>query len=157
MGARDVLDCLSESGLRLSLDPSGGLRVEPKCCLTDEHRRLIRANRSALLAALGAVEESDDAAREYFEERAAVREFDGKQDRRAAEAVARTETEAYRQACWERFEEAADEILRIASPGGRERALALYRARAIQDRGEKCGEIAAAEMAAWVRHRATMH
>ncbi|MBX9631439.1 MAG: hypothetical protein K2X67_13045 [Burkholderiales bacterium] len=157
MGARDILDCLAGSGLRLSLDPSGGLRVEPKAALTDDLRLLIRANRTDLLAALSAREATDDAALEYFEERAAVREFEGGQNRPAAEGAARAETEAYRRACWERFQAAADEILRIPSPGGRERALAHYRARAMRDRGEQRGEIAAVEMAAWVRHRATLH
>lgn len=45
---------LTKAGLKLSLDPSGGIRVEPRSILTDELRATIRSHREELLAVLSA-------------------------------------------------------------------------------------------------------
>lgn len=52
MGAAELITGLQADGLRLAVTPDGGIRVEPRAALTDEHRTTIRAHRAAIIAAL---------------------------------------------------------------------------------------------------------
>lgn len=80
MGAVNVLGQLNAAGVRLSATGEGGIRAEPRSALSDEVRRLIRANKAELLALL--------ADPEFFEERAGILEFDAGLSRPEAEARA---------------------------------------------------------------------
>lgn len=110
MGFPNLLHHLRGAGLVLTLTPAGGLNVAPRDALTDDHRATIRAGRDALVLALQAERSSAppprhsgnpsmtplrsgadfepfarEGAREAFEERAGIREFDGGLHRPEAE------------------------------------------------------------------------
>jgi hypothetical protein len=85
MGAPDILSILQAAGLRLTAD-GDRLLVTPASAIIDEVRNLIRARKPDLLRLLAAGDTalaSPD--REAFEERAAIREYDGGYSRDDAE------------------------------------------------------------------------
>lgn len=107
MHAQEVLSYLTAEGLHL--DPIPGnpdrVRVTPVTgTLTDEHRRLIRANKPGLVALLTGrptpvpdlTPEEQDGIREALEERSAIREHDGGESRGLAEQRARDGMRVYR-------------------------------------------------------------
>jgi len=86
LNTADLLDYLTARGLRLRLDHAGHLLASPKTALTPDLADLIRAHRAALVAALRPPD--PDAVREFYEERAAIFEYDANQPRAQAEAAA---------------------------------------------------------------------
>lgn len=82
--AADLLNQLHAQGLRLGLDPQGRLQVGPKAALTPEVRALIQTHKAGLIAAL---ERYQDAA-EFYEERAAIMEYEAGLTRKKAETEA---------------------------------------------------------------------
>ncbi len=82
---------LTAHGIHLTRDAAGALRAGPAAALTPELAALIRDHRAALLAAL-APPPDPLAVREFFDERAAVFEFEGGVTRAEAEAGAMRRT-----------------------------------------------------------------
>ena len=95
----------------------------------------------------------DADAREFFEERAAIAEYDGGLSREEAEAKAREATERHRLACWERHLRNAERILSLPTWAAREQALERYGREAVAQYGNKAGATMAKEMTAWIRFR----
>ena len=54
MGAAELLNCLRDDGLVLTLIAGGGIHAAPRDALTDQHRGAIRAARDALVLVLQA-------------------------------------------------------------------------------------------------------
>lgn len=107
MNAQEVLSYLNDAGLHLDTVPErpGRVRVTPVHGeLTEEHRRLIRANKPAIVALLTGrpipvpdlTPQEQDAIQEALDERAAIREFDGGEPRPLAEQQAREGMRVYR-------------------------------------------------------------
>nr|MBA2352193.1 hypothetical protein [Burkholderiales bacterium] len=122
MGAFDILSQLRGMGLTLSLQGEA-IRAEPKAAINDEARALIRTHKGDLLALLkqpasatesssatavcdrfmsskgigtharASLESINENCAEFFEERAAIMEYDGNLSREDAEAAARAATE----------------------------------------------------------------
>jgi hypothetical protein len=96
--AQGVLARLESSGIRLQAD-GNTLRAAPREKISDDLRRLIREHRPALLELVQSLagkatppplrEHDETAIREVLEERAAIREFEGGEDRATAEREAR--------------------------------------------------------------------
>lgn len=84
---KHVIDTLNAAGIHLSCDGNGTLRAGPVGAITPELAALIREHRAALLAALAAPPDPADVL-EFYEERAAVFEFEADQPRAEAEAAA---------------------------------------------------------------------
>ena len=152
----DALLCrLRGIGLSISVD-GGNLAVQPKALITDEIRVLIREHKTELLTVLStpATTEAINAdAIEFFEERAAIAEFDGGLSREEAEKEAREATERHRRECWERHQRNAERILSLQTWAAREQALERYRTSAVAQYGDKAGATMAKEMGAWIRFR----
>jgi hypothetical protein len=91
--------------------------------------------------------------KEFFEERAAIAEFDGGLSREDAEAQAREATERHKQKCWDRHQRAANYVLSLPTWPAREKALDRFRQEAIATYGETTGNIMGREMTGWVRFR----
>lgn len=94
MNTERIIKNLAKRGIRLTRDAAGALRAGPAAAATPELADLIRAHRAALLAAL-APSPDPLAVREFYEERAAVFEFDGGLTRAEAEAGALHRTLAH--------------------------------------------------------------
>ena len=62
MSSGSVLEVLSAGGLTLSVSTSGGLLVQPRGLITDEHRRLLRENKQGLIAILTSIEGANESA-----------------------------------------------------------------------------------------------
>ena len=60
--SKSVLEVLSAGGLTLSVSTSGGLLVQPRGLITDEHRRLLRENKQGLIAILTSIEGANESA-----------------------------------------------------------------------------------------------
>jgi hypothetical protein len=84
MTAENLLHQLHAQGLCFSIESDGGLRVGPKAALTPELRALIQTHKPALIEVLN---RAQDAA-EFYEERAAILEYDAGFTRKEAEAEA---------------------------------------------------------------------
>lgn len=84
---KHVIDRLNAHGIRLSRDRTGALRAGPASAVTPELVALIRDHCAALLAAL-APPPDPAAVREFYEERAAIFEYEADQPRAQAEAAA---------------------------------------------------------------------
>lgn len=82
MTPTELLDRLKARGITLRATDGRIQANRPNDILADE-RELVRQHKAELLALLQAGDE-----REFFEERAAIREFDGKLDRADAELLA---------------------------------------------------------------------
>ncbi|MFZ5492657.1 MAG: hypothetical protein ACOY6E_09215 [Pseudomonadota bacterium] len=87
MNNEQIFTTLSAHGVRLTRGPDGALRAGPAAAVTAELAALIRAHRAALLAAL-APPPDPQAVREFFDERAAVFEYEAGLPRAEAEAGA---------------------------------------------------------------------
>lgn len=87
MNTDQVITLLTAHGVRLTRDPSGALRAGPAGAVTPELAALIREHRAALLAALAPPPDPTDVL-EFYEERAAIFEYEADQPRAAAEAAA---------------------------------------------------------------------
>ena len=87
MNTDQVITLLTTYGIHLTRDPTGTLRAGPAGAVTPELAALIREHRAALLAALAPPPDPADV-REFYEERAAIFEFEADQPRAAAEAAA---------------------------------------------------------------------
>ena len=87
MNAPQLLDLMAARGVHLTRDETGTLRAGPAAAVTPELADLIRQHRAELLAAL-APPPDPLAVREFFEERAAVFEFEAGVTRAEAEAGA---------------------------------------------------------------------
>ena len=83
---------------------------------------------------------------EFFEERAAIAEYDGGLTREEAEKEAREATERHRRECWERHQRNAERILSLPTWAAREQALERYRKAAMAQYGDKAGATMAKEM-----------
>lgn len=90
MSAAAVLARLRTEGFTV-IAADGRLIVKPASRLTDDHRGLIRHHQQELLSYLS------EAGREWFEERAAILEFDAGMSRAEAEAMAEELLRAVRQ------------------------------------------------------------
>lgn len=84
---KHVIDTLNAAGIHLSRDPTGTLRAGPAGAVTPELAALIREHRAARRAALAPPPDPADV-REFYEERAAIFEYEADQPRAAAEAAA---------------------------------------------------------------------
>lgn len=87
MKAEQIIMTLTAHGVRLTRDPTGALRAGPASAVTPELAALIREHRAELLATL-ARPPDPAAVREFYEERAAIFEYEANQPRAAAEAAA---------------------------------------------------------------------
>ncbi len=87
MNAEQIITTLTSHGVRLTRDPAGALRAGPASAVTPELAALIRDHRAALLAAL-APPPDPASVREFYEERAAIFEYEADQPRAQAEAAA---------------------------------------------------------------------
>jgi len=76
MTAERIITDLTARGIRLTRDRAGALRAGPAVAITPELAALIRDHRAELLAALAPLPDPL-AVRDFYEERAAVFEFDG--------------------------------------------------------------------------------
>lgn len=94
MSTEPIFKTLADHGVRLTRDAGGGLRAGPAAAVTAELAALIREHRAALLAAL-APPPDPLAVREFFDERAAVFEFEAGLPRTEAEAGALHRTLAH--------------------------------------------------------------
>lgn len=84
--ATEVLDTLNAAGLVLSLTPDNRLKVTPASAMTPELRDVIRLYKLLLVDYL--IQQTNEAERELFEERAAIMEYDGVMMRAQAERLA---------------------------------------------------------------------
>jgi len=84
---KHVIDTLNAAGIHLSCDANGTLRAGPAGAITPELAALIRDHRAALLAALAPLPDPA-AVLEFYEERAAIFEYEADQPRAQAEAAA---------------------------------------------------------------------
>jgi hypothetical protein len=87
MNAEQIIMNLTAHGIRLTRDPTGALRAGPASAVTPELAALIRDHRAALLAAL-APPPDPASVLEFYEERAAIFEYEADQPRAQAEASA---------------------------------------------------------------------
>ena len=87
MNAEKIITTLNAHGVRLTRDPTGTLRAGPAGAITPELAALIRDHRAALLAALSPPPDPA-AVWEFYEERAAIFEYEADQPRAQAEAAA---------------------------------------------------------------------
>jgi len=87
MTAERIITDLTARGIRLTRDRAGALRAGPAVAITPELAALIRDHRAELLAALAPLPDPL-AVRDFYEERAAVFEFEANQPRAQAEASA---------------------------------------------------------------------
>lgn len=87
MKPEQIISTLTARGVHLTRDETGHLRAGPAAAVTPELADLIRQHRAELLAAL-APPPDPLAVREFFDERAAVFEFEGGVTRADAEAGA---------------------------------------------------------------------
>lgn len=87
MNTDQVITLLTAHGVRLSRDRTGTLRAGPAGAITPELAALIRDHRAALLAAL-APPPDPAVVLEFYEERAAIFEYEADQPRAQAEAAA---------------------------------------------------------------------
>lgn len=87
MNTDRVITLLTAHGVRLSRDRTGTLRAGPAGAITPELAALIREHRAALLAAL-APPPDPASVLEFYEERAAIFEYEADQPRAQAEAAA---------------------------------------------------------------------
>ena len=92
-----------------------------------------------------ALESINENCAEFYEERAAIMEYDGGLSREDAEAAARDATEKYRRECYERLQKAADAILGMPTRAMQKRELAKY--------CEGKSAAACAEMRGWLDHK----
>lgn len=91
MNAAEIIQQCRQAGVVLQAR-GDRLHVEaPRGVLTDERRRLLAEHKADLLAVL-----ADDNAREYFDERAAIREYEGGLDRDSTERQAARNIIEYR-------------------------------------------------------------
>ena len=137
----------------------------PATAATEEGRKAGTVARIATVAvanesgepgkpACPATEEAINAdALEFFEERAAIAEYDGGLTRDEAEEAAREATERYRRECWERHQRNAERILSLPTWAAREKALERYHKEAVAQYGDKAGDSMVREMTAWIRFR----
>jgi hypothetical protein len=95
----------------------------------------------------------NEGAMEFFEERAAVAEYDAGLSREDAEAQAREATERHKQKCRDRQQKVANYILSLPTWVARQKELERYRQQAIATYGETAGNIIGREMAGWIRFR----
>ncbi len=154
MGAPDIRGLLTAKGLTLRPTPDGNLEVWPRRLLTDETRRLIRAHKAELLAALAEPEvfafnppgdlTSDD---EALQERVAIMmEGNGWDD---AQALQEARWQADRERCWRTFLRNAERVLQ-SPKADREALLARYRAEAERRYGERTALDMANSLASWM-------
>jgi hypothetical protein len=94
LNAEQLFETLAAHGIRLTRAADGGLRAGPAAAVTAQLAALIREHRAALLAAL-APPPDPLAVREFYEERAAVFEFEAGLPRAEAEAGALRRTLAH--------------------------------------------------------------
>lgn len=87
MNPSDLLTQLQSLGLTVKTGQGGSLIVNPKALMTPELSALIRQHKAALVEALTPPPDPADV-REYYEERAAILEFDAGMARPQAEAEA---------------------------------------------------------------------
>lgn len=87
MNAEQIITTLTAHGIRLTRDATGALRAGPASAVTPELAALIRDHRAALLAAL-APPPDPASVLEFYEERAAIFEYEADQPRAQAEAAA---------------------------------------------------------------------
>lgn len=87
MNPEQIISTLTAHGVHLTRDAAGALRAGPAAAITPELASLIREHRADLLAAL-APPPHPLAVREFFDERAAVFEFEAGVTRVEAEAGA---------------------------------------------------------------------
>jgi hypothetical protein len=87
MNAEQIIMNLTAHGIRLTRDPTGALRAGPASAVTPELAALIRDHRAALLAAL-APPPDPASVLEFYEEPAAIFEYEADQPRAHAEATA---------------------------------------------------------------------
>lgn len=143
--------------VNLALSPTGTIKATGHGAAVNRWLSIIRDNKPGILAELTkcptTAQAITDGAAEFFEERAAIGEFDGGLSREDAEAQAREATERHKQKCWDRHQKAANYILSLPTWQAREKALERYRQEAIATYGEMTGNIMGREMASWVRFR----
>ena len=87
MNPEQIISTLTAHGVHLTRDAAGALRAGPAAAITPELAVLIREHRADLLSAL-APPPDPLAVREFFDERAAVFEFEAGVTREEAEAGA---------------------------------------------------------------------
>ena len=92
MEASHVLASLAAAGIELRSD-GGNLRARPRERITDEHRAMIRANKSELIRFLTTAEREE--IEEAIGERAAIQEYDGGLSRTEAERQANAAMRVY--------------------------------------------------------------
>ena len=121
MDAPTTLHLLVNGGFAVGIDGEN-LTVRPVSRLTDKLRQAIRANKPELLALLRKAKPhappplsaaDHEAIREAIEERAAIREFDGGEDRPTAEREARSAMRVYQY----RLTDRPDAWLTMLAPG----------------------------------------
>ena len=151
-----IIERAAADGVRLTLSAPGKLKAIGEQQAVSRWLPIIADNKLNILAVLStpATAEAIDAdAREFFEERAGIAEYDGGLTREEAEAQAREATERHRRECWERHQRNAERILSLPAWAAREQALERYRTSAVAQYGDKTGDSMAREMDAWIRFR----
>ena len=151
-----IIERAAADGVRLTLSAPGKLKAIGEQQAVSRWLPIIADNKPNILAVLSTpatAEAIDATALEFFEERAAIAEFDGGLSREEAEEGAREATERHRRECWERHQRNAERILSLPTWAAREQALDRYRKAAVVQYGEETGATMAKEMTAWIRFR----
>ena len=154
-----IIERAAADGVRLTLSAPGKLKAVGEQQAVSRWLPIIADNKLNILAVLStpATAEAIDAdALEFFEERAAIAEFDGGLTREEAEAQAREATERHRRECWERHQRNAERILSLPTCAAREKALERYHKEAVAQYGNKAGDHMGREMANWIRFRSRL-
>ena len=151
-----IIERAAADGVRLTLTAPGKLKAIGDKQAVIRWLPILTEHKPELMAALSApitAKEIEESVAEFFEERAAITEYDGGLTREEAEKEAREATERYRRECWERHQRNAERILSLPTREAREQALERYGREAVAQYGEATGVIMVREMTAWIRFR----
>ncbi len=144
MGWRDVLKRKEPSAVSEISEIPEIMEAQTGNVSDISHISVTREGAKAPLAE-PALESTNENCAEFFSERAAIMEYDGRLPREDAEAAARDATEKYRRECFERLQKAADAILSMPTRAMQKRELAKY--------CEGKSAAACAEMRGWLDHK----
>ena len=116
-----IIERAAADGVRLTLTAPGKLKAIGDKQAVIRWLPILTEHKAELLASLSAphtAQAIEQSVAEFFEERAAIAEYDGGLSREEAEARAREATERHRLACWERHQRNAELILSLPYLGG---------------------------------------
>ena len=151
-----IIERAAADGVRLTLTAPGKLKAIGDKQAVIRWLPILTEHKAELLASLSAphtAQAIEQSVAEFFEERAAIAEYDGGLTREEAEKEARDATERHRLACWERHQRNAELILSLPTWAARKKAIERYGREAVAQYGDKAGATMAKEMTAWIRFR----